>query len=371
MENLVREDLFENIYKNKKVLITGHTGFKGSWLAFWLNKLGAEVTGYALEPETNPSHYEILKPQINSIIGDILDKHKLEKAFDEAQPDIVFHLAAQAYVGYSYKDPHETYNTNVMGTLNVLEGARKCNDVKALVLITTDKIYENKEWVWGYRENDRLGGYDPYSASKACCEILIHSYINSFFNLGKYGNSHNTLIASARAGNVIGGGDWGKDRLIPDIVKNVAENKSTYIRRPDAVRPWQHVLESLSGYLRLGQKLLEKKKEFSGAWNFGPLQNKDLPVEVLVRIAKKYWPKIKFELNAIDDTPFHETSALRLDSSKAFKLLNWQPIWDGEEAIKRSIDWYKDYHENELITTENQLNEYIKEAVEKEIPWSK
>ena len=259
---MVMQNLFGGIYKDKTVLVTGHTGFKGSWLAYWLSRMGAKVVGYSLEAPTQPNHIALLRMDMVSVTGDIRDMEKLDAAFQTHQPEIVFHLAAQPLVRRSYEDPVETYETNVMGTLKVFEACRK-HAVKAIVNITSDKAYENKEWVWGYRENDPMGGYDPYSASKGCADLLANSYRSSFFNPETYKKTHRTLLASCRAGNVIGGGDWAKDRLMTDIMLSVSQGKKVNIRNPHATRPWQHVLEPLSGYLHVGQKLLEEKVQFA------------------------------------------------------------------------------------------------------------
>ncbi len=370
MENLVTNPLFNKIYNNKKVLITGHTGFKGSWLSLWLNKLGAHVTGYALAPHTQPNHFNILNTEINSIIEDLSSYETLEKTIAKSNPEIIFHLAAQPYVIESYHNPLNTYQTNVMGTLNVLEAARKNSNVKAIVLITTDKVYQNTEKKTGYTEDERLGGYDPYSSSKACCELLINSYRDSFLNIKNYNSEHNTLIASARAGNVIGGGDWGNNRLIPDIVKNAACNNITTLRNPTAVRPWQHVLESLSGYLLLGQKLLEENTNFSGAWNFGPNYNKEIAVKELAEILKTQWDKVKFKETNNSTNKYHETQILKLNSSKSINKLNWTPLWDGKKAIEQTIKWYKDFYDSKNIISQQQLDEYIKEGINKKVIWT-
>lgn len=263
-------NLFCGVYKKRKVLITGHTGFKGSWLTFWLSQMGADVLGYALEPDTNPNHFSMLDLPIASVIGDIRDIEHLTRVFDRFQPEIIFHLAAQSLVRRSYDDPAETFKTNVIGTVNIFEACRRTSSVRAVINVTSDKCYENREWLWGYRENDPMGGYDPYSASKGCAELVTSAYRNSFFNLAEYDRKHYTLLASVRAGNVIGGGDWAKDRIMTDIMEAVSQGEKLYIRNPRATRPWQHVLEPLSGYLLLGQKLLEGEKEFAEAWNFGP-----------------------------------------------------------------------------------------------------
>lgn len=268
LENLVKNQYLISKYKGVKVLVTGHTGFKGSWLTLWLNQLGANVSGISLGPVSELNHFDLLDLEVENYFLDINNAKALDEAFEKIKPDIVFHLAAQALVRYSYENPIETYQTNVIGTLNVLEASRK-QSVKSVVCITTDKCYENKEWVWGYREIDPIGGHDPYSSSKGCAELLISSYRNSFFHLDNYGKTHSTLIASARAGNVIGGGDCAQDRLLPDIVKSSANNDKLQIRNLNSIRPWQHVLDPLYGYLLLGAKLLEGDKKFADSWNFG------------------------------------------------------------------------------------------------------
>ncbi|MHC4394849.1 MAG: CDP-glucose 4,6-dehydratase, partial [Planctomycetota bacterium] len=283
------------IYKDKKVLITGHTGFKGSWLALRLCRTGAKVVGYALGAPTSPSHYELLSPDCFSIIGDIRDGDKLEKVIEQEQPEIIFHLAAQPLVRQSYQEPAETFSTNIMGTVNLLNACRKFSAVRAIVVITSDKCYENQELERGYREDDAMGGHDPYSASKGCAEIVTSSYRRSFFPISKYGKEHTTLLASARAGNVIGGGDWAQDRLIPDIVRAASKNETVFIRNPNAIRPWQHVLEPLSGYLMLGQKLLEGNIEFAQGWNFGPSEGDELTVETMVEQLQRHWDRIVYQ----------------------------------------------------------------------------
>jgi len=362
-------NLFDNIYKNKTVLVTGHTGFKGSWLVYWLNKMGAKVIGYSLEAPTNPSHIELLKLDIVSIVGDIRNLEKLNSVMKEYAPDIVFHLAAQPLVRLSYENPIDTYEINVIGTLKVLE-ACKTNDVKAIVNITSDKAYENKEWVWGYRENDPMGGYDPYSSSKGCADLLVNSYRNSYFNIDKYNKTHNTLIASCRAGNVIGGGDWAKDRLITDIMLSVSTNKKVSIRSPKATRPWQHVLEPLSGYLFIGQKLLEEKVEFSNAWNFGPSDEGSITVEEVVKNIKKHWDKIDYDIN-INPNDLHEANLLKLDCSKAHSLLKWNNVWDSNTTFERTVKWYKNFYENKNIDTKRDLDIYIEDAKTKGLKWVK
>lgn len=362
-------NLFNNIYKNKTVLVTGHTGFKGSWLVFWLKKMGANVIGYSLNIPTQPNHISLLEIDITSIQGDIRDENKLYEVFETYKPEIVFHLAAQSLVRVSYENPIETYETNVIGTLKVFEACRK-NNIKAIVNITSDKAYENKEWIWGYRENDPMGGYDPYSSSKGCADLLANSYRNSFFNLKEYKKTHNTLLASCRAGNVIGGGDWAKDRLITDIMISVSQNKKVSIRNPKATRPWQHVLEPLSGYLHIGQKLLEEKVEFAEAWNFGPSDEKSITVKEVVENVKKYWDKIDYEINN-DLNQLHEANLLKLDCSKAHMLLKWKDVWDSETTFMKTVKWYKSfYEENGNILTFSDFEDYILDAKTKKIEWA-
>lgn len=368
MESLVMQNLFGGIYTNKTVLVTGHTGFKGSWLCFWLTKMGASVIGYSLEAPTEPNHISLLKLDIISIIGDVRDLESLNKTFATHKPDIVFHLAAQALVRLSYENPIETYETNIMGTLKVFEACKKAN-VKAIVNITSDKAYENKEWIWGYRENDPLGGYDPYSSSKGCADILANSYRNSYFNPAEYKKSHNTLLASCRAGNVIGGGDWAKDRLMTDIMVSVSQAKKVHIRNPKATRPWQHVLEPLSGYLSIGQKLLEKKTEFGEAWNFGPSDEGSISVEAVVHHVKKYWNRIDYEINR-DPNQLHEANLLKLDCSKAHILLKWKDVWDNDTTFEKTVTWYKAFYENQKVLTQQNLEAYIKDAKAKGLQWA-
>ena len=363
------QSLFSGIYKDKTVLVTGHTGFKGSWLVYWLNKMGAKVIGYSLEAPTNPNHIELLDLDIISIVGDIRDLEKLNQTFETYKPDIVFHLAAQALVKYSYENPIETYETNVIGTLKVFEACRK-NNVKAIVNITSDKAYENREWIWGYRENDPMGGYDPYSSSKGCADILATSYRNSFFNIKDYKKTHNTLLATCRAGNVIGGGDWAKDRLITDIMLSVSQGKKVSIRNPKATRPWQHVLEPISGYLHIGQKLLEEKVEFGDAWNFGPSDEGSITVEKVVKNVKKHWNKIDYEINK-DPNQLHEANLLKLDCTKANTILKWKDVWDSETTFEKTVKWYKAYYEEDKkVLTQIDLESYIANAKIKNLEWA-
>jgi len=361
--------MFNAAYHNKRVLITGHTGFKGSWLALWLSQMGAQVIGYALQPPTQPNHSQLLDLNIDSVIGDVRDADKLKQVFKEQQPQIVFHLAAQAIVRLSYREPGETFASNVLGTVNVLEAARAAGSVRAIIIVTSDKCYENREWPWGYRENDVLGGYDPYSASKSCAEIVTSCWRSSFFNQKDYGKTHQTLLASARAGNVIGGGDWAPDRLIPDIMRSVHQNEKVRIRNPQAIRPWQHVLEPLSGYLLLGQKLLEGGEIFAAAWNFGPSEVENVTVGEIAEQVKRVWPKIDYEIFKAPDQP-HEAGMLSLDCSKARTKLKWKPVWTGMDAVEKTAQWYRAFYEsNKIISTEH-LNYYITDAQSKHITWA-
>lgn len=353
MENIT--DAFK-VYKNKKVLITGHTGFKGSWLASWLHSLGAEVIGYSLPALTTPAHINLLKLPIKHFEGNILDLENLKKVCNETQPEIIFHLAAQSLVRESYKNPIETYNTNVMGTLHVFEAARQSKSVRAIVNVTSDKCYENKEWDWGYRESDPMGGYDPYSSSKGCSEILTASYRRSFFNNETYGKTHDVLLASARAGNVIGGGDWSNDRLIPDLIRAFFENKKALeIRNPKAIRPWQHVLEPLRGYLMLGKELLAGNKNFASAFNFGPEESNCVNVETILSQASKWIKGLQIECKTSD---LHEAHFLKLDSSMSKNNLHWFPRLNLEKTIEMTAKWYQAYYVDHALVTSVQIKEY-------------
>jgi len=361
--------MFNNIYHNKKVLITGHTGFKGSWLALWLSQMGAKITGYSLRPPTQPNHFDLLDIGMNSIISDIRDIEKLGQVLKEFQPEILFHLAAQPIVRLSYKDPVETFSSNVMGTINVFEASRMSGSLRAIINVTSDKCYENKESTSGYKENDPVGGYDPYSASKGCSELITSCWRNSFFNLKDYGRSHNILLASGRAGNVIGGGDWAIDRLLPDIMRAVNKNEKVMIRNPNAARPWQHVLESLSGYLLLGQKLLEGQVEFADAWNFGPSDDCNVMVGEIVCQVKHTWPKVDYEINKSCDG-LHETGILKLDSSKSRTRMQWEPVWDGKSAVEKTILWYRAFYESHKVQSLEDLKSYVTDAKRRHILWS-
>ena len=352
MESLV------DAYKGKKVLVTGNTGFKGSWLTSWLRQMGADVTGYSSEIPTQPSHHELLSLDIETHLEDIRDVEKLSKVLHTLRPDIVFHMAAQPLVRRSYSQPMETFEINVMGTAGLLQGCRGVEELRGVVVVTTDKCYENREWVHGYRENDPLGGYDPYSASKAAAEIVTSSYRQSFFNPAEYGVRHQTLIATARAGNVVGGGDWSEDRLIPDIIRSTLENQKVILRNPEATRPWQHVLEPLSGYLMLGQKLMEGQIGFADAWNFGPRLESNRSVQDTVSTVRKYWNRVEYETLEKKGSAFHEAGLLMLDSSKAHHKLGWTQKWSFEETLAKTIGWYRSYYEEKRILTEKQIGEY-------------
>lgn len=350
-----------NIYKNRKVLITGHTGFKGSWLCLLLNQLGADVYGYALEPPTNPSLFveANIEEIMTSHIGDIRNLNDLQEVMQKVQPEIVIHMAAQPLVRESYKIPVETYAINVMGTVHLLEACRNTKSVKAIVNVTTDKCYENREWHWGYRENEPMGGYDPYSNSKGCSELVTSSYRNSYFNPAKYAE-HGVAIASARAGNVIGGGDWADDRLIPDFIRAISKGKEVQIRSPYAIRPWQHVLEPLTGYLSLAAKLFTEGAKYAEGWNFGPDDNDAKNVEWITRTICELWKEgASF---CIDTNPQpHEANYLKLDCSKAKAELGWIPKWNIETTLKSIVVWNKAYIAGEDVrkVTINQINQYF------------
>ena len=347
----------QDFFKNKRVLITGHTGFKGSWLTQTLLNWGADIVGIALRPNTNPSLFDLLniKKKIKNYFCDIRNFKKVKEIIFKEKPEIVFHLAAQPLVRDSYDDPLYTFETNIIGTANILQAVKETGIVKSAVIITTDKVYENKENNHPYKEDEKLGGYDPYSCSKAGAEIVIDSYIKSFFNLKDY-NKHKTLIASARSGNVLGGGDWSKDRLVPDIVKAVFENnEKVIVRNPDSIRPWQYVLEPSYGYMLLAKKLYEGKKEFSGAWNFGPNNENYLTVKELLEKALKILKKGSYTIKK--DYTKHESKLLRLDISKAKNVLGWRPSFDIDTTLNLTFDWYKSFYSKEDIV--NLANQQI------------
>lgn len=355
------QELFNKTYLNRRVLITGHTGFKGSWLSLLLHKLGADIYGYALEPPTNPSLFKDAKIEdfLKSHIGDIRHYENLLSVLHQVKPEIIIHMAAQPLVRESYNNPKETYNINVMGTVNLLEAVRHIPGVKAIVNVTTDKCYENQEWHWGYRENEPMGGYDPYSNSKGCSELVTASFRNSFFNPSAY-SQHGVALASARAGNVIGGGDWAEDRLIPDFIRAISKGEKIRIRSPYAIRPWQHVLEPLSGYLTLGAKLISEGPRYGEGWNFGPDDNDSKNVEWITNTFCSMWGNgASYE---IDTNPQpHEANYLKLDCSKAKAELGWFPKWNIETTLKSVVDWNKAFIGGKDIKaiTENQIDAYF------------
>ena len=361
--------MFNDTYRKKKVFVTGHTGFKGSWLCKWLEMLGACVTGYSLQPPAQPNHFELLDLKIDSIFSDIRNSDDLNTAIVKCKAEIVFHLAAQSLVRQSYKNPTETFETNLIGTVNLLEACRQAQSVKAIVIVTSDKCYENREWHRGYRETDPMGGHDPYSASKGCTELATASYRRSFFSIDAYSKTHQTLVASVRAGNVIGGGDWGEERLVPDIMRAARKREKVLIRNPRAIRPWQHVLEPLSGYLLLGQQLLERKKDFSGAWNFGPEDRGHKDVLTVVKEAQNYWSAIDFEIGPID-RDLHEANLLKLDCSKAHDKLGWRPIWNDTEMLEKTVRWYREFYESNRVISREQLAAYTNDARGHGISWA-
>ena len=364
VEDLGMTKLFNNLFEGKTVLVTGHTGFKGSWLSIWLRELGANVVGYALEPYTEEDNFVVAKlgSEIRSHIGDIRDYDNLKGIFDEYQPEIAFHMAAQSLVRSSYQQPKLTYDTNVGGTVNFFECCRLTDSVRVIINVTSDKCYENKEWIWGYRENDPLGGYDPYSSSKGCSEIITSAYRSSFFNLGKR-RQDNKSLSSVRAGNVIGGGDWREDRLVPDCVRALKENSPIGIRSPKSVRPWQYVLEPLCGYLLLASKMYENGEKYSGAWNFGPDYGSIITVEELVRTLIKHWGDGQYrDLSKKEADEPHEAKSLVLDTSKATNVLNWRPILSLDEAIEYTVDWYKAAHVDYHFCV-GQVNKYAMELM--------
>ncbi len=348
-------------WQGKQVFLTGHTGFKGGWLSLWLSSMGAKVTGYALAPNTSPNFYDVLgvsRLVEKSHIDDIRDLKALHLAMTAAKPDIVIHMAAQPLVRYSYENPVETYATNVMGTVHVLDCIRSIPSIRATVIVTTDKCYENKEWVWGYRENEQMGGYDPYSNSKGCAEMVTSAYRQSFFSEATY-PKHRHALATARGGNVIGGGDWSEDRLIPDVLRAFETGKTLMIRNPLAIRPWQHVLEPLSGYLVLAQALYQEGVQFSGAWNFGPRDEDARSVEEVVTLLAERSPSGANWEQDQSEKP-HEAHSLKLDCSKADQLLGWRPKWSLETAVQNIADWQRAFLAKEDMqkTSLNQINAY-------------
>lgn len=344
VEQMNLRQTFSKGYKGKTVLVTGHTGFKGGWLTLWLESLGAKIIGYSLEPPTDPSffHETGLKKFIIDTRGDISDKNDVFRVVEKYHPDFIFHLAAQPLVRASFKTPWETFNTNVMGTVNILEAVRSLRYPTTCVCITSDKCYENREWVYAYRENDSLGGYDPYSASKGAAEIAIASYRNSFFNTDK--RNPICAVSSVRAGNIIGGGDWAEDRIVPDCVRSLANSEIIKIRNPHAIRPWQFVLDPLSGYLLLALKMKENPRLYADAWNFGPNYSSNRCVQNLAEMIIHEWGSGSWEGTPPDENTVHEANYLKLDIAKAVTKLEWKPVYTIDEAIQKTIAWYKQYY---------------------------
>lgn len=355
--------MFRGIYKDKRVLITGHTGFKGGWLSLWLKKMGAIVCGVSLPPDGSQKHWELLELDINSEYIDITQEALLRTAILQFKPDIIFHLAAQSLVRRSYRDPLGTWATNVLGTANLLNICRDIEDLAAVVIVTTDKCYQNQEWVWGYRETDPLGGHDPYSASKAGAELVTASFRKSYFSI-----PNSALLASARGGNVIGGGDWSEDRLIPDLIRSISEEKTVMIRSPNSTRPWQHVLDCLSGYLQLGHFLLDGNQSFAEAWNFGPEKDGNRRVIEILEIFKEYINKLSWVYD--DASQPHEAQLLYLDNSKAREKLLWKPVLSFNETIRFTAEWYREWIYEKKLISEQQLWEYFALAQTRKAQWA-
>ncbi len=362
--------MFGGIYEGRSALVTGHTGFKGSWLRLWLERLGADVSGYALAPNTQPNHHDLLDLKSPSTLADIRDLERLKEHVARHSPEVVFHLAAQPSVLYSYGHALETFSTNVIGTANILEACLRAPRVRAVVIITTDKCYENKEWLWGYRENDPLGGHDPYSASKACAEIVAASSSKSFGARADRGALGPLLIATARGGNVVGGGDWTTDRIIPDVMRAAAKGEPVRVRNPHNTRPWQHVLELLSGYLLLGQRLLEGRAEIAEPWNFGPNPESNLTVSALLETMQEVWPAVRPEIAPRAGDP-HEAKLLMLDSTKARRILGWEPVWGIRQTLEKTTDWYRAQSETGKIVTAQQIEDYSAQAALKSAVWAR
>lgn len=354
-------DLFAGFWSGRRVLVTGHTGFKGSWLTLWLRRLGAEVTGVSLPSPTEPSHWKLLELDIPEVIGDLNDRAVATSAVARSRPEIVFHLAAQSLVRESYRAPLTTFQTNLIAALQLFEACRAAGGVRAVVCITTDKVYENREWEWPYREDDALGGWDPYSASKACLELAAASYRRSFWSPANHEVGGSTLLATARAGNVIGGGDWAADRLVPDLMRAAALGVETTIRNPDATRPWQHVLEPLFGYLLLGRRLFLGEQASANAWNLGPAEEDAAPVRRVVAQLGRAWPAVRATYRADPNAP-HEATSLRLDSARARRHLGWRPVWDLDTAVTRTARWYETWYRARELTTSEDLDQFTADA---------
>jgi CDP-glucose 4,6-dehydratase len=360
--------LFNDEYRDRTVLVTGHTGFKGSWLTLWLAELGARVVGYSLAPPTRPNHFELLQLDVTSITGDVRERGHLQEVVARYQPSVVFHLAAQPLVRRSFDDPVGTFTTNVLGTINVLEACRAVPGVAAVVVATSDKCYENQELDRGYRETDPLGGSDPYSCSKGCAELVTASYRRSFFSRIDGAAAPTTRVASVRAGNVIGGGDWAEDRLVPDIVRAQANGGAVVLRNPKSIRPWQHVLDPLAGYLLVAQRLLEGAP-VDQAWNFGPADDGNVDVASVAQRFRRSWPGLSFR-SITDPAAPQETRTLKLDCTKARTQLGWQPVWRWDEAVDQTAAWYVAFDQSKVITRE-QLNMFVSDARARGCSWTR
>ena len=357
--------LFGGVYSRKRVLVTGDTGFKGSYLAYWLTTLGAEVLGVSLPAPEGDSHFSLLPERSwKTHFCDIRNREELREIVSSFCPEIVFHLAAQPLVRLSYAESAATFDTNVTGTMNLLEAIRHTPECRSVVIITSDKCYENREDGVPCVETDPMGGFDPYSASKGCAELLVSCYARSFFASGS------TLVASARAGNVIGGGDWAADRLIPDLMRAAASGREAVLRNPNAHRPWQHVLEPLSGYLHLGAYLYSGDRSFVGGWNFGPADNETLPVQEVAARIRKFWPRFQYRIEADANAP-HEATLLRLDCSKSRKYLNWHGVWDIDKTLEMTAKWYAAFYDKQKIVSGEMLQEYISDASKKGLIWTR
>jgi len=357
--------MFNQVFKNRRILVTGHNGFKGSWLTQWLSLLKADVSGIALPPLTSPNHWDLLKIKLKKeFIVDINNFDEIKNCFEVSNPEIVFHLAAQSLVKEGFIAPLETWSTNVLGTANLLECCRLSKSVKAVVVITTDKCYENKEWVWAYREIDKLGGKDPYSASKSACELVVESYKHSFLN-----TNNKIKYATARAGNVIGGGDWSKNRLIPDAIRSIIRGDSIELRSPYSTRPWQHVLDCISGYLLLAENLYLKGDEYTNAWNYGPDDSANKSVEEVIIDFKQHLPTLTWQINSKQETG--ESGQLHLDSSLVKSRQGWKPVWDYRKSILKTAEWYNKWIEYKEINTLDDINNYIKDAKLAKLIWTK
>lgn len=367
VEGMGLSRLFGGVYAGRRVLVTGHTGFKGSWLAHWLTRMGAEVTGLSLDPDTEPCHWNLLSlSQVKDLRIDLRDAAAVDAAVAACEPEVVFHLGAQALVRRSYRDPVGTFSANVMGLVNLFESVRHCPSVRVVVNATTDKVYADDTFGSGYRETDPLGGHDPYSTSKACAELVSDSYRKCFFNTND-GRGCNVRLATARAGNVIGGGDWAEDRLVPDLVRAGLSGQPMNIRHPGSTRPWQHVLEPLSGYLRLGQLLWDNDR-FADAWNFGPGVSGEIAVQELATRFSRHWPGLRIATD-LGQHP-HEAGALRLNSERAMQELAWHPVWDVETAIQRTAAWYRAFSETGQLRTDDDLGAYLGKAADGGLAWS-